>query len=105
MMFAPLTAEEATIDNVNPAPAKPRLIPILPVPESAPYCDWRHPIYGAPVRKWPYEDADGKLLAYSARVEYVEQDGTSRKEFFPLTYCRVDDGERSYIGWRACGVP
>src|SRR5689334_24540003 len=54
---------------------------------------------------WPYQDPDGRLLAYSARVEYVDSDGSRQKEVFPLTYCRVDDGERSYLAWRSCGLP
>src|SRR5205085_534852 len=63
------------------------------------------PMHGAPVGMWPYQDADGRLIAYSARVEYVDTDGKREKEVYPLTYCRVKDGERLYVAWRSCGVP
>jgi hypothetical protein len=49
--------------------------------------------------------ADGRLIAYSARIEYVDTDGKRKKEVYPLTYCRVKNGERLYVAWRSCGVP
>jgi hypothetical protein len=73
-MFAPLTAEEPVVLKASAAVEKPKLVPILPVPEDAPLCRWRHPMHGAPVEMWSYQDAGGRLIAYSARVEYVDAD-------------------------------
>jgi hypothetical protein len=81
-MFAPLTAEETAVLEVSTAAEKPNLVPIVPVPGNAPLCRWRHPMHGAPVGMWPYQDADGRLIAYSARVEYVDTDGKREKEVY-----------------------
>jgi putative DNA primase/helicase len=105
-MFAPLTADETADREEGTAAERPKLVPIIPVPEDAPHCRWRHPLYGAPVGIWPYQDAHGRLIAYSARLEYFDTTGKRQKEVLPLTYCRVEeDGERVYVAWRACGVP
>jgi putative DNA primase/helicase len=104
-MFAPLTSEETAVADVSTAAQKPKLVPIVPVPADAPPCRWRHPMHGEPVGMWPYRDPNGRLIAYSARVEYVGTDGNREKDVLPLTYCRVEDGERRYLAWRSCGVP
>jgi putative DNA primase/helicase len=84
----------------------PQLVPIVPVPEDAPACTWRHPRHGEPVAMWPYHDARGRLVAYAARVEYGGLDGRREKEVLPITYCRIGHaGGRERQTWRACGVP
>jgi hypothetical protein len=105
VMFAPLTAEDISVTDIGGAPARSKSVPILPVPVGAPPCCWRHPQYGSPTSIWEYRNLEGLLMAYAARVEYVGQDGNRQKDVFPLTYCRVDDGERTYLDWRACGLP
>jgi hypothetical protein len=102
-IFAPLTPAERAIGTT---PAKPKPVPIVPVPEDAPACTWRHPRHGKPVATWAYHDADGRLVAYAARVEYRGADGKPNKDVLPLTCCRVGqaNGLERY-GWRACGVP
>jgi uncharacterized protein (DUF927 family) len=105
-MFAPLTADEiAGADDVSIASEKGRSTPILPVPDDAPPCSWRHPEYGLPVARWEYRNVNGRLMAYTARVEYVGVEGKREKDVLPLTYCRVEDGERTLLAWRACGLP
>ena len=100
-MFAPLP----TGDGVKAPPdaaARPKPEPIVPVPSDAPECTWRHPRHGAPVAKWPYRDAAGRLVAYAARVEFVGKDGQREKDVLPIAYCRIG-GER--CGWRARALP
>src|SRR6266567_8117108 len=100
-MFAPLQAGDgATAFAVTTARPKP--VPIVPVPADAPECAWGHPKHGAPVAKWPYEDAEGRLVGHAARVEFVGQDGERRKEVLPITYCRIS-GEN--CAWRARALP
>ena len=84
-MFAPLQAGDGATAFVG-ATSRPKLVPIVPVPADAPACAWRHPKHGAPVAKWPYYDAEGRLLACAARVEYVDKDGEHRKDVLPITY-------------------
>jgi hypothetical protein len=59
---------------------------------------------GAPVARWPYYDADGRLVGYAARVEYVEA-GDRKKDVYPVTYCWVDGATGQYYAWRSRGVP
>jgi hypothetical protein len=106
-MFAALAAE----DTVNPVDAhaeptaqRQTLTPIVPAPTDAPPCRWRHPKYGDPVAMWPYLDAASRLVGYAARVEYGES-GERKKDVYPVTYCRVEEGARCYQAWRSHAVP
>jgi len=97
--FVPISAEEAA--EVEKPKAKVDKVPILPVPESAPPCAFRIPaLGGAPVRKWEYRDAAGRLLGYDARFEY-EQDGQRCKDVLPITFCQVGDRQ----DWRSKAFP
>jgi hypothetical protein len=78
--------------------------PVVPVAEDAPPCKWRHSQYGEPVAKWAYRDADGRLLGYAARVEYIE-DGERKKDILPVTWCRIDHATGHYHAWRARDIP
>ena len=78
-MFAPLAAENDTTHSaIGAARSKPA--PIVPVPADAPACDWRHPKHGAPLAMWPYHDREGRLMGYAARVEFVGEDGSRKKD-------------------------
>jgi putative DNA primase/helicase len=104
-MFAALAPDGAVIGaGVDPAAPKAILTPIVPVPSDAPTCKWRHPKHGWPVATWPYLDAVGQLVGYAARVEY-DASGERKKDVFPLTYCHVQGGTRSYYAWRSRAVP
>ena len=100
-MFAPLLAGTGAARHARAA-ARSKLVPIMPAPADAPQCEWRHPKHGAPVAKWPYHDAAGRLVAYAARVEFVGTYGKRDKDVLPITYCRIS-GAR--CGWRARAVP
>jgi putative DNA primase/helicase len=105
-MFGPLTLAERSASASGNGPAKPWLTPIVPVPEDAPACAWRHPQHGKPVAMWPYHDAGGRLVAYAARVEYRGADGKREKDVLPITYCRVGHTNGlERCAWRAYGVP
>jgi len=54
------------------------------------------------VAKWQYHDAEGRLIGYAARVEFVGQDGERRKEVLPITYCRISVES---CAWRARALP
>jgi putative DNA primase/helicase len=102
-MFAPLGAEDTAVGaESGVAATKPKPRPIIPVPADAPRCRWRHPKYGSPDAMWPYSDADGRLVGYAARFEYIEA-GESRKDVLPLTFCEIDHAKRR--AWRARSVP
>jgi Protein of unknown function (DUF3631) len=103
-MFAPLNTEDIANAASAPDPTTSKVTPIIPVPDDAPPCQWRHPKHGAPVARWPYHDADGRLVGYAARVEYVEA-GDRKKDVYPVTYCRVDGATGQYYAWRSRGVP
>lgn len=81
---------------------QPKPVPIVPVPADAPKCAWRHLKHGTPVARWPYHDAEGRLVACTARVECVGDDGQREKSVLPITYCQIG-GER--CAWRAHALP
>ncbi|MCM3680240.1 DUF927 domain-containing protein [Sphingomonas paucimobilis] len=96
--FAPLAPEEA-----KPAAkkAKAEKVPIVPVPDDAPECQFKIPaLGGAPVRMWAYRDAKGRLLGYDARFEY-ERDGQRQKDVMPVTFCQEGDKR----AWRSRALP
>ena len=99
-MFAPLAAGDGAAAPSG-AHTRSKPVPIVPVPDDAPECAWRHPRHGPPVAKWPYHDAEGRLVGYAARVEFVGKDGERRKDVLPITYCRIEQGDGQRCAWRA----
>ena len=100
-MFALLQAGDRAMAFAGATP-RPKPVPIVPVPADAPECAWRHPKHGRPVAKWPYHDAEGRLVGHAARIEFVGQDGKRDEVVLPITYCRIS-AER--CAWRACALP
>lgn len=100
--FAPLTDDEiASASEAEPKAKKTEKVPIIPVPEDAPPLNFKiSALGGAPKRIWAYRDAEGRLLGYDARFEYVE-DGKPAKDVLPVTYCQVGDKR----GWRSKSFP
>lgn len=72
-----------------PRPKPPARRVIIPVPPSAPNCNFRHSRFGDPTATWAYRDGQGRLLGHVAR--YDTPDG---KEIVPYTFA---DGR----GWGA----
>jgi putative DNA primase/helicase len=104
-MFAALAPEDAALAaGADPTTHGSTPTPIIPVPTDAPVCKWRHSKHGWPVATWPYIDAAGRLVGYAARVEY-DASGERKKDVYPLTYCRVEEGAQSYHAWRSRAVP
>lgn len=62
---------------------------------------FKHPKYGAPSRVWPYHLANGELVGYAARFDFIK-DGVLRKDVLPITYCDIGNGKH---GWRSKGIP
>jgi putative DNA primase/helicase len=105
-MFAPLGIEEIEArGDKSVGTTMPRLIPIIPIPSDAPPCAWCHPKHGMPVAFWPYHQADGQLVAWAARVEFLNAKGEPDKDVYPITYCRVEHANGYYHSWRAKSVP
>lgn len=72
---------------------------LMPVPDSAPQAQLRHPKHGKPAAVFDYRDTAGRLLGYVCRFDLNETDqrGKSRKEFCPRVY--------TTSGWRWQGFP
>jgi hypothetical protein len=101
-MFAPLAGEESAGNGAGFAISQ-KSVAIIPVPQSAPPCDWS-PSYGTLGGIWPYHDKDGNLVCHVARVNRIRA-GQSEKEFLPITYCLVQDLAGDRCAWRPQGVP
>jgi putative DNA primase/helicase len=99
--LTPIAAEAGALARSNPRPA---ITPIVPVPADAPPLRYRHRQYGDPSGRWSYHLADGSLACYVVRFDFLK-DGDQRKEFHPIAYCSVVDGNREYRAWQACGIP
>ena len=97
--FDPITeGEVAGAEKPKPQAEK---VPIVPVPDDAPPCEFKLPARGgAPKRMWAYRDADGRLLGYDARFEYFDGDAPA-KDILPLTYCQIGDKR----AWRSKAMP
>lgn len=96
--------ERANGAHYNFDAAEQKKTPIIPVPEGVPPCNWRHPQHGEPVARWAYRNADGQLLGYAARVEWIEN-GKPKKNILPITWCRTDHSTGHYFSWRQKGIP
>lgn len=101
LMFAPLSADEVAAAQQS-TPKAGTKTPIIPVPADAPPMAFKHPKLGAPSRSWPYCDANGELVGYVCRWDFVGADGEPGKEILPVTYCEFGNGKR---GWRSKGIP
>jgi putative DNA primase/helicase len=56
----------------------------------------RHKRLGSPVKLWRYLDRDGvTVLGYVARFEFTE-DGVSKKDVMPISWCRHNDGRETW---------
>jgi uncharacterized protein (DUF927 family) len=101
-MFTPLTGAERTRAIGDEGSAKPQKVPIIPVPDDAPVMQYRHRTHGHPSASWPYRGAEGRLVGYACRFDFVKPDGTPDKDVLPVTYCDLGGGKR---GWRSKGIP
>jgi len=101
-MFQPLSAEEVTAGEVSTGTDKVKPRPIVPVPADAPPMDYQHPKRGAPSKAWAYHDADGHIVGYVLRWDFIGADGKADKDFRPVCYCEMADGQRA---WRSVGMP
>lgn len=99
--FSPLLSDEIA---AAPKPKKGEKVPIVPVPGDAPAFNFKIPAKGGePAATWAYRDAQGALLGYDARFEWVDKaTGERHKMVMPVCYCELDDGRR---GWRAKALP
>lgn len=99
-MYSPLKPEEMVGAGEPKKPAVEK-VPIIPVPDDAPACTFKIPKRGgAPKMMWAYRDAEGRLLGYDARFEFLE-DGKPCKEVMPVTYCQVGPT----ASWRSKAMP
>jgi putative DNA primase/helicase len=103
-MFTPLDGEETPQAAVTSKPksATGTKVPIIPVPADAPPMTFKHPKHGAPSQVWPYHDAEGRLVGYVARFDFINAEGEPDKDVLPITFCDLGDGKRA---WRSRGIP
>ncbi len=99
-MFEPCDLGE----NVPAAAASPsaRKSPIIPVPADAPPMRFRHPRHGEATSRWAYHDAEGALVGYVCRWDFVNAAGKPDKDVLPVTFCTMLNGHRR---WASAGVP
>ncbi|MGE8253370.1 MAG: CHC2 zinc finger domain-containing protein [Stenotrophomonas sepilia] len=85
-------------------------VPILPVPDDAPALltdsGWTVPIWNAkrdklrrmkPARVFPYRNAEGKILGYVLRCEFIEHDSRKLKKWTPqVTWCVGPAGQKQW---------
>src|SRR3990167_1407261 len=99
----PLTPPPGATDPLPPKRVKPApksdLVPIIPVPDDAPPCRWKHPQHGEPDKLWPYHDADRRVAYYHARWN---DDACAAVHRGQITYCRNGTG---VARWAAKGPP
>ena len=74
--------------------------PIVPVPASAPACDFYHWHYKNPEATWAYE-FEGELYGYVARFRTSE----GGKEVVPYTWCVDESDGRGTMRWHAMQFP
>lgn len=60
-----------------------RPVVVMPVPDGAPKPNFNHPTHGQASRKFPYYDADGRLMFLVCRFDPPE----GRKQICPLSWC------------------
>ena len=90
-------ADELGIALAHKEPRSSQAVEVIqPVPEVAPPLPESFGRMGKPSAMWCYRDAEGRRLFYQARFERE-----SGKEFRPVSYCRIGNGER--FEWRLKG--
>jgi len=105
--FAPASP---TARKVVEQPLEVNWVPLLPVPEAVPPLmaggEWTVPIWNPkngklrrmkPTRVDAYRDAEGRLLGYVLRCEFVEQSSQKLKKWTPqVTWCVGPDGQQRW---------
>ncbi len=102
--FLGVTAGSASSSPARSPAKAPEWVPVLPVPDGAmrklPH---KHRQHGKPSKVWIYRDAEGRPLMVLYRFDLgPDENGTPRKVFAPLTWCKHDDGS---LSWRWQGLP
>jgi hypothetical protein len=99
-LFEPLSQEERA--GADSAPPRPEVTPIIPVSDDAPPMRFRHRKLGEPTHSWAYHDAEGRLVGYICRWDFINEDGQPGKLVLPVTFCDLGAGRRA---WRAKAAP
>ncbi|MEM7171264.1 MAG: DUF5906 domain-containing protein [Pseudomonadota bacterium] len=77
---------------------------LSPIPASAPNTTFRHRRYGEPSHVATYRSLDGQLLGYTARFDWVSEEGKTQKAVLPRTYCIDANGGPSWQ-WKGFAKP
>ena len=102
--FAPLTAQEKSVNAISVIPAKDEGVVIAPVPDDAPQEIPDHWLR-IPAHVWPYHNADGKLLMKICRFDKPRKNSNKPdKDCLPLTYRKFKDGSQSWA-WKGLDDP
>jgi uncharacterized protein (DUF927 family) len=83
---------------------KPEWVPVLPIPERAMQKVLQaHRQHGKPSKVWNYRDAEGQPLMVLYRFDLgLDESGTARKVFAPLTWCK--HSANGSLAWRWQGL-
>ncbi|MGX5217496.1 DUF927 domain-containing protein [Pseudomonas segetis] len=83
----------------------PEWVPVQPIPDEAmSKCPHKHRQHGKPSKVWVYKDAKSRPLFVLYRFDLgPDENGTPRKVFAPLTWCKKADSDVHQ--WRWQGVP
>ncbi len=95
--FAPLGDDEAA----QKTPAGDEWTPVVPVPDGAPKALAAIDAFAKfkgffRTGLWQYTDADGSLLAFTARFDHPPNGDLREKEFRQFTFCRNASGRREW---------
>lgn len=96
----------ASSNEKSPPSKTAAWVPILPIPDSAMRkIPAKHRQHGAPSRVWIYRDASSQPLMALYRFDLgLDDSGTARKVFAPLTWCK-DAGGSSQWRWQGLNAP
>lgn len=103
--FAPVSPSAR---KASDQPLDVKWVPLFPVPDAVPQLlngDWTVPVWNPkreklsrmkPVRADAYRDAEGRLLGYVLRCEFVDKAGKLRKWTPQVTWCVGPDGQQQW---------
>lgn len=96
----------ASSNEKSPPSKTAAWVPILPIPDSAMRkIPAKHRQHGAPSRMWIYRDAASQPLMVLYRFDLgLDDSGTARKVFAPLTWCKGASGSSQWR-WQGLNAP
>lgn len=76
-------------------------LPIAPVPADAQPPNFFHSKFGHATATWAYYDEQGRLVGYTMRFDYIDENGDPARAYRPLAWCITPTGPE----WRKRAFP